>query len=296
MMISLALPFAIYAGYVYSLTPYGDGSIGATIRYKIDLLKETEGERIILVGGSSSPYGTICEDFEEVFDKPCINIGATAYLGLEYYINILENHARKGDTVVIGPEHILLQAESIDYTTVWIAIGEDWDAISLLPVSYYSGLFSTFKNYSGLRIADKDVPYGVRIHPYFGPKGDVIIERESILQSGYNREDIVQLSEDKIYWDNLDLINKFTRFAAKKGITVCFAFAPLNRLAVSSSDEQNRLFASSISDYIEAPIVVDFDTSIMNCEYFYDSNNHLTSAGAKIYTANMIEGLKKVLS
>ena len=296
MIITLIIPFAIYYGYIRSFPSYGDKSIGATIRYKIDLIQQTEGERIILVGGSSSPYGTICDEFEKIFDKPCINIGATAYLGLEYYINILDAYAREGDIVVLAPEHILYKGQSVDYCTMWISVGDDLDALRLIPISYYAGMFSAFKDYSALRKNSNDNATQGQINSHFGPKGDVIIERERLLESGYNIQDIIYLDKEQICWDNLKLINDFCKKAERKDISVYMAFAPVNKLAIATDNEENTAFEKAIREYINAEFLVDLDTSIMAGEYFYDSNNHLTTAGAKIYTANMIDGLKEYIS
>ena len=292
MGLCLAMPFVLFFTYIHSLPSYGDKSIGATIRYKIDLIQQTEGERIILVGGSSSPYGTICSEIETELERTCINIGATAYLGLEYYINILEKYSKSGDIIVIAPEHMLLMGESIDYTTMWISVGSDIDAIKCVPYNYYSGMFSSFYGYSKLRYDSRNKEQSHGIHDHFGPKGDVVIEREALLASGYNTQDIITFSSDKIFYENLDRINKFYKKAKEQNIKVFFAFAPVDQLAISSSKEANEQFEQAVREYINTPVVLDFDTAVMEAEYFYDTNNHLTSEGAKIYTANLIEGLK----
>lgn len=295
MGLCLVMPFALFFAYINTLPSYGDKSIGATIRYKIDLIEQTEGERIILVGGSSSPYGTICADIEKELERTCINIGATAYLGLEYYINILDKYSKPGDVIVIAPEHILLMGESIDYTTMWISVGSDIDAIKCVPYSYYSGMFSSFYGYSKLRYDNRNKEHDIGIHDHFGPKGDVIIKRESILESGYNTQDIITFSSDKIFYENLDLINRFYKKAEEQNIKVFFAFAPVDQLAIASSKESNRQFEHTVIEYIDAHVILDFDTSVMQAGYFYDTNNHLTSEGAEIYTANLIKGLKEEL-
>lgn len=296
MGLCLVMPFVLFFAYIHTLPSYGDKSIGATIRYKIDLIEQTEGERVILVGGSSSPYGTICTDIEKELERPCINIGATAYLGLEYYINILEKYSKPGDIIVIAPEHMLLMGESIDYTTMWISVGSDIDAIKCVPYSYYSGMFSSFYDYSKLRYDNRNKEENNGIHDHFGPKGDVVIGRESLLASGYNTQDIITFSSEKIFYDNLDLINRFYKKAEEQNIKVFFAYAPVDKLAIASSKESNMQFEHAVSEYVNTPVILDFETAVMEAEYFYDTNNHLTSEGAKIYTANLIEGLKKNLN
>ena len=290
------LPFAIYFAYVHTMPTYGDNSIAGTIRYKIDLIKDTEGERIILVGGSSSPYGTVCEEFEKAFNRPCINIGATAYLGWEFYMNILDSYAREGDVVVLAPEHILLKDDAVGHITVLTGIGEKKEAWKHVPLSYYPGLFMAHFQYTKFRIEYADRSPNGAIHSHFGPKGDVILERESELEEGFRSEDMILLKPELIYNKNLKLINKFNKKAEEKGITVLFAFAPVDELAIESSDEENKAFETAVVNKLDIPVVLDLETSMMEGKYFYDSNNHLTTAGAQIYTANLIEGLKAFIS
>ncbi|MEG0180091.1 MAG: hypothetical protein RR654_11115, partial [Oscillospiraceae bacterium] len=149
-ILALCVPFAILFFYVQSLPSIHNKSIGATIRYKIELVKNTAQDtpRIILVGGSSSPYGTICSEFTKEFNLPCINIGATAYLGLEYYISAINKYARKGDIVIFAPETIILRDKNIDYFTMWTSVDNDKAALKCIPLSYYPGMAFSFLEYS----------------------------------------------------------------------------------------------------------------------------------------------------
>lgn len=295
MAMALILPFAVWYGYIQQLQGFSKGSVGATIQYKIDLIKDTEGSRVVLVGGSSSPYGTVCADIAQQMDMPCINIGATAYLGLEYYTKVLDRYVNEGDIVVIAPEHILLNNQSIDYTTVWMSVENDADALSCIPVSYYPGMFSTFKKYSEDKISSLGTQTEDSFHSDFGPNGDVVAYREPILEHGYNTQDLISFDSSLIYHKNLKLINHIARKIENKGATAVFAFAPVNRLAVQTDDAQHTQYQQAVDSAVDISIVLGLGDAVMDGSYFFDSNNHLTTEGAQIYTQKLIDGLKEYL-
>ncbi len=301
--ICLVMPWVVMLYSVMAKPRVFTGSIMSTIRYKIDLIKDTPGNRLILVGGSSSPYGTICDEFEKQFEMPCINIGATAYLGLEYYINILDKYAHTGDVVVIAPEHILLNSKGVDYKTLWYGVENDIDAINCIPLSYYKDMGSGFKAYIKDKISvlkndgeSKKYTEIDYIPKGFGPKGDVIKYRTTLLESGYNKQDMISFEKEKIYKPNIKVLNRYYKKAKKKGITVLFCYAPVNRMAITSTRQENAEYHDTIKQMVDIPVVANLSDHILPGELFYDSNNHLTTDGAQIHTGLMIDEIKNYMA
>lgn len=291
-VLSLLAPFLLYAGYIYSLPDGRSRSIASTFRYKTQLLYNTPSPKIILTGGSSSPFGNNCQQIKDGTDTDCICIGATAYIGKGIYLKTLENGAKPGDIIVLGFESSLIEGESTDYTLVWEAAGTDRDVWKNIPFSYYKGMVSSFISYADLRKSSASQRTG-ETNGSFGPLGDVITYRETLLESGYNKLDMRSLDEKSISYKELDIIKHFAQKMQKKGITVLFAFAPLDRLCVTSTAAETEKYGQLIADYLGLPVVVSLDDAIMEAEYFYDTNNHLTTRGSKIYSDYMISGINR---
>ena len=295
MALAVSLPFFLFFGALFALPDHRGGSIAATIRYKTQLLQTTVGPRILFAGGSSSPYGTICAEVERQLGRSAICVGATAYLGIPFYLSLLETYAQTGDVIVLAPEHSLLTSEAIDYTLVWEAAGQEPDVWRCMPLSYLPGLFSSGVSYFKLKWSVLDEP-SADYHVDFGPLGDVVTPREALLSAGYLPDDPVDLSPERIYLTNIEQINRFAEKMARRGVTVVFAFAPLDELAVTSSAEETAAFGRAVTEALEIPVILDLPTALLPGAYFYDSNNHLTSAGAQINTQNLIDGLREVLA
>ena len=292
--VAVALPFAIWIGVLLAIPDHRGGSIAATIRYKTDLLQSTEGPRVIFAGGSSSPYGTVCAEVAQQLDCNAICVGATAYLGLPFYLRMLEVYAEEGDVIVLAPEYSLLTGESTDYSLVWEGAGQDPDVWRCLPVSYLPGMFSSSVSYLKLKL--EALPYGAGdYNEAFGPLGDVALYRESMLENGYVLGDPIDFSPERLYTENIERINRFAEKMERRKITVLFAFAPADRLAVVSDEEETADFAQRVEELLEIPVILPLSKAMMEGEYFYNSNNHLTTEGAQINTQNLIDGIRTAL-
>ncbi len=81
---------------------------------------------------------------------------------------------------------------------------------------------------------------------------------------------------------------------AKKGVKVYFAYAPLDKLCITSTEEEIHQYAQYIEDYLNIPVVVSIDDAIMEGKYFYNTNNHLTTEGASIYSDCVIRGINSL--
>lgn len=299
MAAAVLLPFVLWFGYVLYLPDYTQNNIAATIRYKTDLIRQTEGERIILVGGSSSPYGTNCAMAAEQLDRNVINVGATAYLGLDFYLNYIETYARTGDVVVLAPEFVLMTSEGVDYSLMWVGAATDLEVWRAIPTGYYAGMFSSIMDYYKIKMVTKGEntarPDPTGHNSDFGPLGDVTAYRELILEKGYNAQDLYRITPEAV-WDNkVESINKTAARLKSKGITLLYAFPPVDELAIISTPQQVQAYERKITDGLQIPVILPMSLSIMEGKYFYDSNNHLNTAGAEIYTQHLIDGIRTVV-
>lgn len=294
LFISVCASVGIFIGYIFTIPDGLNENIAATLRYKIPLIQNTETPRIILVGGSSSPYGVNCSKIAEETGKNCICIGATAYLGKEIYFNILEDNTVPGDIVVLGFENNLLREKSVDYNLIWQGAGNHKNVWKYVPLSYYPGLFTTTINYFQIRKMYSVYGQGDTYNKEFGPLGDVTLERETLLEFGYLRQDMRRLDIYNISNKELDKINKFSQKMEERGVKVYFAYAPLDELCVTSSPQDIEEYNNYIRNYLTIPVVVPIDDALMAGEYFYNTNNHLTSEGADIYSDYLIKGLNNL--
>ena len=199
----LAVPLGYFA-WVQSLPAMSRGSLMGSILIKQQLAENTPGARILVVGGSSVPYSIQCEVIQQQTGMPCIAMGATAYLGLEYYLSLLEDHLHQRDLVILAPEIVMLQ-DQVSYSTTWMAVENDPGLLAAVPLSYWPGMVSGYYTYSRQKLdlyRQKGAPTQSPQEQYeafgFGPWGDIPGQRESLLESGYDKNNILTLTGDDL--------------------------------------------------------------------------------------------------
>ena len=309
-LLALCVPFLLLLGCIGFVPETSQQSLLYTLHYKLDLLRDTPGDRILIAGCSASEYGVVCETVEQATGRPTLCAGVTAYLGVGMYLNMLDRYAREGDTVILMLEHLMLRGTGVDYMVLWQACGTDPDAWACVPPQFWPGAAASAGRYlaqrippgwnplhGGLRWTGYDYPPGQTPHSDdFGPRGDVTLPRENILEHGYNTQDPVTLGAWAVDADIARSIRRFARRMEERGVQVLFSHAPLNALCVQSSEEDNLAYAAAAEQALGLPVLVGYPDAVMDAEWFYDSNNHLNTAGAQRYTAALLEKLLPLLN
>lgn len=299
--LALLLPLGAYVAAIQSQPSVYAGSLMGSIREKTALAETTEGARILLVGGSSLPYSVICEEVSDAFDMPCINMGATAYLGMELYLEILYENLHEGDVVVFAPEFSMYMG-LYSYTTVWMGIESDKNMLRYLPASYWPGMVRNYYNYASAKMtmlktnSEPDPPYQQYLAFGFGPWGDLTFPRERLISDEYAQNDIIEVSADIIDGDILAMLNKFYAFAQEKGARAYLTWAPYCEMGIPTGQAGVASFAERLQAECDIPLISDYSDCLWDVKYFYDSSSHLTDEGMRLRTPMLIEDLANAMN
>ncbi len=292
----LAVPLGYFA-WVQSLPAMSRGSLMGSILIKQQLAENTPGARILVVGGSSVPYSIQCEVIQQQTGMPCIAMGATAYLGLEYYLSLLEDHLHQGDLVILAPEIVMLQ-DQVSYSTTWMAVENDPGLLAAVPLSYWPGMVSGYYTYSRQKLdlyRQKGAPTQSPQEQYeafgFGPWGDIPGQRESLLESGYDKNNILTLTGDDLAPRVRRAIKDFAKKVQAAGARVVMTWAPFDELAYAGTADQLDALQAQLEQQTGLSYLGSLAESMLPGELFYDSNNHLTSQGAELRTQMLLEDL-----
>ena len=91
-----ACRFSLLLGCIGFVPETSQQSLLYTLHYKLDLLRDTPGDRILIAGGSASEYGVVCETVEQATGRPTLCAGVPAYLGGRMYLNMLDRARPRG--------------------------------------------------------------------------------------------------------------------------------------------------------------------------------------------------------
>lgn len=299
---SLAIIATILVGFfvVQAFAPVTGGLIGC-IRVKNQILQNTPSPRIIIAAGSSAPYCFISSDITKAFNMPCVNMGATAYLGAKFYLSVIEPEIKKGDIIILAFEFNIYDGSFLS-EIVWNAVENDISLIKKLPLSYIPRLITGYFPYATNKLTThykrpELIEADEKSYTDFGfsQAGDITKPRELILEKGYNTQDLHTINEDAIDKSVTKAMKDFAAKAKQKGATVYIAPSPINAMSLQNGTDMVA-FQSRLLDETGIPILGNMENGVMKSEYFYDSNFHLNSKGAQAYTKDFINELTNMIN
>lgn len=285
-----------------ALPPQYDHTFLGEMKYKMERLRDTPGKRIIVVGGSSVPFGLKSGLVETYLpDYRVVDFGMYASMGTVVMLDWAKEEAREGDIFIIAPE------QSCQTLSCFFSGEEVWQASDgafhlLPPISKhrYEELLAAFPAFAGkkLHYALFGAPKaeGIYARASFDAYGDIAYpdRAHNILPSGYNPNDLISFTEDVIAPDFIDALNDFARQVTARGAKVFYRFSPMNAAALAPGTE--RTDVDAYYDFLRGqllfPILGDPHRSLMESGWFYDSNFHLNDSGATVFTKTLIEDLK----
>ena len=307
-------------GRVYQNTFYGE------LDDKYHALYSAEGEKIVLIGGSSVAFGYDSEMLAKLFDRPVINFGLYAELGTKLMLDLAEDAIREGDIVLVAPE---LDAQTLSLYfnggATLRALDEEHGMLRGVKSENLSSLWGALWSVTGekiryLRDGAPD-PVGVYNARHFNEAGDLVYERGENVMDGYFDPTTPIIPDRSIVSrDFLDYLNAFIDRVQKRGATVYYAFCPINAMALTTNESgeetpaaldalsikygetKGEITGVSLSEelldrcdafeyYLErnlhCEILGHVTDFVYPPNYFYDTNFHLNSAGVERHTAGI---------
>lgn len=283
-----------------TIAPVTGGLIGS-IRIKNQILQTTPSPRIIIAAGSSAPYCFISDEIIDAFNMPCVNMGATAYLGAKFYLSAIEPEIKQGDIIILAFEFNIYDG-SYSGEIVCNAVENNWSLIKKLPLSYIPKVCTGYFPYALDKISihltqPEKIETDQQFYDSFGfsKTGDITAHRELILEKGYNTKDLHNINEKSLDKNLAKSIKAFAKKAEKKGAKVYISPSPINSLSLMENTDIDA-FQRRISDETGVEILGSLQNGVMESKYFYDSNFHLNSEGAKVFTNRFIDELNLALN
>ena len=255
----LLTPFAVVSGVVFGGEKVYRNTFYAELDDKYDALYSAEGEKIVLIGGSSVAFGYDSETLSKLFDRPVVNFGLYAELGTKLMLDLAEDAIGEGDIVLLAPE---LDPQTL---SLYFSGGATLKALEEKPAMFrgirrenYASLWGALWSFAGekfgyLKKGAPD-PAGVYNSRNFNAYGDVDYKvtetdengepievdgrKEKNVMSGFFDSSTPVTPDPSIVSDDfLDYLNGFVDRITDRGAVVYFVFCPVNAMALTLPDE-----------------------------------------------------------
>ena len=281
---------------------FGDTFMGE-LKSKYERLKETSGKRIVLVGGSGVAFdcdSALMDDFFPSYE--IVNFGMYAGLGTKAVMDLSENYIHEGDIVILSPE----QGEQTfsDYFNgeyMWQAADGAFGMLRDLKSENFDAMLGNFPRFALEKLnyvmkGQKPQTDSIYQKKSFNTYGDIELDtcRENILPNGYDVNQKVRFTEDVVQPEFMDYMNDWTKRLEKKGAVVWYRYCPVNKLSVEDMDDL-AAYDVFLRQKLDFPVIGNPENSLMEAEWFFDTNFHLNQPGKEVNTVQLIRDMKAML-
>ena len=281
---------------------FGDTFMGE-LKSKYERLKETSGKRIVLVGGSGVAFdcdSALMDDFFPLYE--IVNFGMYAGLGTKAVMDLSENYIHEGDIVILSPE----QSEQTfsDYFNgeyMWQAADGAFGMLCDLKSENFEAMLGNFPRFALEKLnyvmkGQKPQTDSIYQKKSFNTYGDIELDtcRENILPNGYDVNQKVRFTEDVVQPEFMDYMNDWAKRLEKKGAVVWYRYCPVNKLSVEDMDDL-AAYDVFLRQKLDFPVIGNPENSLMEAEWFFDTNFHLNQPGKEVNTVQLIRDMKAML-
>lgn len=281
---------------------FGDTFMGE-LKSKYERLKETSGKRIVLVGGSGVAFdcdSALMDDFFPSYE--IVNFGMYAGLGTKAVMDLSENYIHEGDIVILSPE----QSEQTfsDYFNgeyMWQAADGAFGMLRDLKSENFEAMLGNFPRFALEKLnyvmkGQKPQTDSIYQKKSFNTYGDIELDtcRENILPNGYDVNQKVRFTENVVQPEFMDYMNDWAKRLEKKGAVVWYRYCPVNKLSVEDMDDL-AAYDVFLRQKLDFPVIGNPENSLMEAEWFFDTNFHLNQPGKKVNTVQLIRDMKAML-
>ena len=301
----LCLPLvvmAVLSVFAFALpAQYGETFLGE-LKYKAERLRDTDGKRIIVIGGSSVAFGQDSALIEKYLPEySVVNFGLYGDLGTKLMLDLAEREIRRDDIVIVSPEQDG-QTLSLFFSgsAAWQAFDGDFSLLRGVKNEDAGALVGAFPHFAGRKagycLTGSPEPSDIYRRASFEEHGDIKSgwRPYNIMPAGSDVTRKVSLSEAVVENDFVEYLNVFAKSLRSRGASVYYRLCPINAAAIEDGGDADA-FYDYMYDALDFEFIGDPHNSVIAPEYFYDSNFHLNDSGVVVNTYNLIRDVKAVI-
>lgn len=225
-----------------------------------------------------------------------------AGLGTKAVLDLSEAYIHEGDIVILSPE----QSEQTlsDYFNgeyMWQAVDGAFRMLRDIKSENFETMLGNFPGFAVEKLkyvlkGQSPQTDSVYQKKSFNEYGDVDLDvcRENVLPQGYDVNQKIRFDEDVVQPEFLEYMNDWACRLEDKGALVWYRYCPANVLAVKDTKAVTS-YDAFLRQELDFPIIGNPANSLMEAEWFFDTNFHLNQAGKKMNTIQLIRDIKAML-
>ena len=294
----LTIPASLAVAFLTTTDQYTDSYYGV-LKPMYDRLKQADGKRIILVGGSAMAFGLNISFLEAELDGYTVcPFGLYGTIGTKAMLELAKPYLRGGDIVVLSPEIAELPL-SLYFSAAELWKAAEGDLSMVMHSGDVGAMLAGFPGYVADRFSRNQGTaaqiQGIYSAAAFDENCQMIYPREyNILPDLYDPNTTVTFDPTLLEPELLAFLNDYHSHCSSVGAALYYNFCPVNRMAVSGTADIEGYYRRLLTE-LDFPVLGDPNNYIMDAEWFYDSNFHLNTAGSLVYSARLTDDIKSAI-
>lgn len=275
-------------------------SRNGTYQIKFERLMTAPGKKLIVTGGSNVAYGVISEQLMAGLDNEysAVNYGCNASTPASFYIEVISNFIKEGDILVHAPENNKYQwGYNEANTTLWQIFEGAYDAFSYVDIRNYINVFSSFASFNAARQSGEKNTYENYTSETVNMYGDYIKEKVGQKYTPlFKTKNLPASLIINAYNKNL---NRSLDMVAAAGGRCYLSFACINFVSLTDAARtpaQQTQYMNAAKNNIHATVISNVADYLMDSKYFFNTDFHLNTEGAKVRTDLLIRDIKAQLA
>jgi hypothetical protein len=275
-------------------------SRNGTYQIKFERLMTAPGKKLIVTGGSNVAYGVISEQLMAGLDNEysVVNYGCNASTPASFYIEVISHFINEGDILVHAPENNKYQWGYNEVnTTLWQIFEGAYDAFSYVDIRNYIAVFSSFSSFNSGRQSRKANTYENYTSETVNMYGDYI--KEKVGQTYTPSVKKISLSASLITSPYNQNLNRSLDMVTAAGGKCYLSFATINFVTLTDAARtlaQQTQYMNAAKTNIHATLISKPGDYLLDTKYFYNSDYHLNTEGAKVRTDLLTRDIKAQLA
>lgn len=281
LVVGAALPEVYSESYYAQLVPM------------VTRLKEAEGKKLVLIGGSNIAFGVDVEQLEASLPGYTVcPMGLYAAVGTSAMLQLSQPYLTEGDVVVLAIEpsdetfstyfgaNAFLKCAEGDGS---LLLAADENQAAALVGAYVGYLQERFEI---VRTGDMPRVEGVYAKSSFDENCNMVYPREGNTMSvGFDTAATVDFGSIAIEEAFAQQVNEYIAAAREKGAEVYLSFSPVNKSALTENWQEGlAAFYTLCEETFDCEIISNPEKYVLDSGWFYDNNFHLNTAGSQVRT------------
>lgn len=249
---------------------------------KSERAESIDGEKILLIGGSSTNLGFDSKTFEELSGKPCANLAISAAIPLRVYMKAADLLAEKGDIIIMPLEYTYYSKDFYEVDETYVdMVGVDKN-LKCEDDLYHSIEYLSTKFLRSFTISNDCLLFAIKnkistgntiyIADSVDEYGDFRLHKDR--EPSYKRE---SLDIEFDYEENtMNEIVSFIDKMEQKGVTVYLTYPGYDIYSVKNYEQYSEDVIKAVEKYIPEKNILGtpMDFAYQE-EYFFDTAYHL---------------------